>query len=136
MTTTKFVKVTLDDKPGALGKATRALAEGNVNVEAFNCGGTGTVNFLTNNPNEALNALKNGGFKAETVEVFRVNLPNTPGELATVTEALGKQGINIESAFGATGSGSTGTIFLRVKDVKKATPILENVGQRTATARN
>lgn len=133
MTTTKFVTVKLDDTPGTLGKAANALGDANVNIDAFAVDGNGNARFLTNNPSSATDALKKAGFSPKTVDVIQVNLPNEPNQLGRLGTELGKKGVNIESCFGATGGGGTGTVFLRVSDIEKATPVVEKVGGRRAT---
>ncbi len=132
MTTTKFVTVKLEDTPGTLGKAANALGDANVNVDAFAVDGNGNARFLTNNPTGAAQALEQAGFSPDTVDVIQVNLPNEPNQLGRLGTELGKKGVNIESCFGATGGG-TGTVFLRVSDIEKATPVVEKFGGRTAT---
>lgn len=133
MTTTTFVTVKLEDTPGTLGKAANALADGNVNIDAFAVDGKGNARFLTNNPSGATDALKDAGFSPKTADVIQVNLPNEPGQLGRLGTELGKKGVNIESCFGATGGGGTGTVFLRVSDIEKATPIVEKIGGRATT---
>ena len=45
------------------------------------------------------------------MDVFIIDVPNQPGELAKASQALGGQGVNIETV-GALGSGDRGVIGL------------------------
>lgn len=63
-----------------------------------------------------------------------VNLPNRPGQLARLTSALGKAGVNIESIAAVT-SGAKGTIHLVVKDPSAAKRALRAGGIRVSRER-
>lgn len=129
---TKFVTAEIANQPGEVGKAARCLAEANVNIEAYAYEGT-RVRFLASDPAAAERCLKGKGYATRTVDVFELELPNQPGQLAAVGEALGRAGVNIESSFGL-GVGEAARVFIRVNDVAKATQILERLaGARTAT---
>jgi hypothetical protein len=58
---------------------------------------------------------------------FIVDLPNRPGSLADVSEALGAGGVNI-TATGATTSGSAGTVAFGADDEAGARGVLEANG--------
>jgi len=61
------------------------------------------------------------------MQAFIVDLPNRPGSLADVSEALGERGVNI-TAIGATTSGSTGTVAFTADDDAGARAVLEARG--------
>jgi hypothetical protein len=61
------------------------------------------------------------------MQSFIVDLPNRPGSLADVTEALGAGGVNI-TATGATTSGSTGTVAFSADDEAAARGVLQANG--------
>ena len=66
---------------------------------------------------------------------LRVMLEDKPGSVATVAEALGKAGVNIEAMAGMpTGSGK-GDIRLVVADGAKAKSALEAAGQKVDRSR-
>ncbi len=131
--TKTFVSVTANDKPGELGRICQTLANSGINIEGF-ASTAGQVRFLTSDNRKAMDALKKAGYDSKEVEVFQLRLSNRPGELARVGKALGDANVNIDTAFGFTSSQATGDIFLRVNDVKKATPILEKLARETGVA--
>ena len=61
------------------------------------------------------------------MQAFIVDLPNRPGSLADVSEALGAGGVNI-NATGATTSGSTGTVAFSADDEAAARGVLQANG--------
>lgn len=61
------------------------------------------------------------------MQAFIVELPNQPGSLAEVCEALGERGINIGATAGATG-GATGTLAFTADDQEGARGVLEAHG--------
>jgi len=61
------------------------------------------------------------------MQAFIVNLPNRPGSLAAVAEALGARGINIGAAAGAT-AGDTGSLAFTAEDHAGARATLEANG--------
>ena len=124
--TATFVTVKVDNKPGTLGKCSRAIANANINVESF-FGDGATIRFLTNNPGGTVDAVKKAGFTAQTTDLFAIRLPNTPGQVAALGEELGKVGVNIETCFSVGGTRENGRIFLLVNDPSKAQPVIERL---------
>lgn len=61
------------------------------------------------------------------MQAFIVELPNRPGSLASVGEALGERGINISAAAGAT-SGAVGSLAFMADDHGGARAVLEAHG--------
>lgn len=62
---------------------------------------------------------------------IKVTLPDRPGALASLGEALGKAGINIDGISGAT-SGAQGEIHVLVADGAAAKKVLEAAGMTVA----
>ena len=61
------------------------------------------------------------------MQVFLVDLKNTPGELARVTEVIAAKGINIEAFSGATCSDS-GRVALMTSDEPTTRTVLKDAG--------
>jgi len=61
------------------------------------------------------------------MQAFIVDLPNRPGSLASVCEALGARGINISAAAGAT-AGETGSLAFTADDHAGARDVLDARG--------
>lgn len=122
--TATFVNVELDDQPGQLGRAARILATANINVEGFVVGSEGH-RFLVSNPKQAVDAFTKAGLECDTVDLFAIRVPNSPGQLAKIGEELGKANVNIVNCFGLAGTRENGRIFIECDNAETAKPILE-----------
>lgn len=128
--------VQLENRPGTLAEAARILAKENVNIEAVEnetCGDFGFARFFTDNPDKAEKALRKKGYFVTTTELVEAILPNRPGELARVCEALAKAGVNIDGCIGgATGTGN-GRVTFRVNDPVTARRVIQEAVGKVAT---
>lgn len=121
---TRILVLPLQDQPGQLGRLARLLAEGGVNIDVVSAH-AGTMLLVVDDVATALERLRGAGHRPNVEEVLEVGLPNWPGELASMGEALGAAGVNITSVFGST---SDGRMYVRVDDPARAKPVLEQFG--------
>lgn len=121
---TRMLSLEVEDSPGQLGRVARLLAEGGINIELVNAQG-GTLLLIVDDVGAAIDLLRAGGHRPTIEECLEVGLPNLPGELAALGEALGAAGVNIVGVFGGT---SDGRMQVRVDDLRKAKPALERFG--------
>jgi len=94
--------VTIEDKPGALGKCFLALGERGINVIAFQSfveEGESLTRFLVDDSAAANKVL--GGLRMifEETEVATVRLPHKPGALGRAASRLGEHRINIDYSY-------------------------------------
>jgi hypothetical protein len=106
----KEFTVTIEDKPGALGRCFLALAERGVNVLAFQSyveEGESLARFLVDDPASAQAVL--GGLRMifEGTEVATVRLVHRPGELGRAASRLGEHQVNIDYSYCGVEPGST-----------------------------
>ena len=102
MAKAKEFTVTIEDKPGALGRCFLALAERGVNVLAFQSyveEGESLARFVADDPASAQEVL--GGLRMifEQTDVAVVGLPHRPGELGRAASKLGEKRINIDYSY-------------------------------------
>ncbi|MGB7760590.1 MAG: hypothetical protein WBL61_12225 [Bryobacteraceae bacterium] len=102
--------VTIEDKPGALGKCFLALAERGVNVLAFQSyveEGESLARMIVDDPAGAKAVL--GGLRMifEETEAVVVRLAHRPGELGRAASRLGEKQINIDYSYCGLEPGST-----------------------------
>jgi len=125
----KEFTVTVEDKPGALGKCFLALAERGVNILAFQSfveERESLVRFLVDDPATAQAVL--GGLRMifEETEVAVVRLAHRPGELGRAAARLGEGGINIDYCYCGFEPGSAEALAVfGVDNVTKAASLLE-----------
>ena len=102
MAKAKEFTVTIEDKPGALGKCFLALAERGVNILAFQSyveEGESLARFVADEPAAAQQVL--GGLRMifEQTDVAVVRLPHRPGQLGRAASRLGEKKINIDYSY-------------------------------------
>ena len=102
MSKAKEFTVTIEDKPGALGKCFLALAERGVNILAFQSyveDGESLARLLVNDPASAKAVLGSLRMIFEETDVAVGKLAHRPGELGRAASLLGEKGINIDYSY-------------------------------------
>jgi hypothetical protein len=132
----KEFTVTIEDKPGALGKCFLALAQRGVNILAFQSyveERESLVRFVADDPASAKAVL--GGLRMifEETEVSVVRLPHRPGELGRAAAKLGEGQINIDYSYCGFEPGSTlGLLVFGVDNLTKASALLDELAAKEA----
>lgn len=129
MEQTKEFTLTLDDRPGALAKATDAIAKAGVNIEGY-CAvpsgkdGKGTFRVVTSDPATARKALETAGFKVqEERDIAIIDAEDRPGFLAQTLRRLADNELNI----GPTYSITQNRIAISADDFAKLRETLQEV---------
>jgi len=89
------------NSPGQLGRLSSILGDAGINIEGFGVWG-GEMRLFVTDVDLASRLLTDAGFSCTTVDVLRLHLPDEPGNLAEVAQALGDAGINIDYAYSLT----------------------------------
>ena len=136
MAKAKEFTVTIEDKPGALGKCFHALAERGVNILAFQSyveERESLVRFLVDDPAAAKAVLGNLRMIFEETDVAVVRLPHRPGELGRAASRLGENQINIDYSYCGLEPGSTlGLVVFGVDNLTKAVTLLDELAAEDA----
>ncbi|OLB34192.1 MAG: hypothetical protein DMG41_01745 [Acidobacteria bacterium] len=131
MPTAKEFTLTMDDRPGTLGKVCRALADRDVNIVAvqsfpYASSGKALTRFVFDDPTKARSVLDAERATYTETEVVKVDLPNRLGELAGAAQKLGDAGININYLYcGAEPNSNAPAIIFGVAEVGNAAPLVE-----------
>lgn len=94
--------VQIQDRPGELAKLTEALRKGGVNIlalHATSCPDQGMVQFVTNNPDATVEALKTVSIAYNVREVLLLPLKEEPEALVRLATAIAEEGININALY-------------------------------------
>jgi len=132
----KEFTVTIEDKPGALGKCFLALAERGVNILAFQSfveEGESLARLLVDDPAGAMAVL--GGLRMifEETEVAVVRLTHKPGQLGRAAFLLGENKINIDYSYCGLEPGSTrALVAFGVDNTTKAASLLDGMASEVA----
>jgi hypothetical protein len=131
MAMAKEFTVTVQDKPGALGKCFLALAARGVNILAFQSyveEGESLARFLADDPAGARAALGEMRMIFEETEAAVVSLPHRPGELGRAASRLAEEEINIDYSYCGVEPGSTRVLVVfGVDHLSKAASLLDEL---------
>jgi hypothetical protein len=136
MPTAKEFTIRLEDRPGTLGKVSRALADRGVNILAFqsiSTEGKALTRIVVDTPVAAIKILDNERLTYTEAEVAQVKLPNRLGELARAASRLGEANININYAYCGLEAGTNAPLLVfGVAEVSRAVTILEQAASAAA----
>ncbi len=136
MAKAKEFTVTIEDKPGALGKCFLALAERGVNILAFQSyveERESLVRLLVDDPASAKAVLGSLRMIFEETDVAIVRLAHRPGELGRAASRLGEKQINIDYSYCGLEPGSTrALVVFGVDTLTKAATLLDELAAEEA----
>ena len=126
------LSVFLENEAGRLAQMCRALADAGHNMRVLMVADTaeyGVARVLCDRPHAARRALEEAGFAVSVTPVVAVRVPDKPGGLADVLEALGSAGINVEYLYCYVRPDAAEAVdIFRVEDPAAATAALEAAG--------
>lgn len=96
------VSVFLENATGRLAQLARVLGDAGIDMHALMVADTaqfGVVRVICDDPDRAKTVLEDQGFGASVTSVVAVEVPNHPGGLADVLEALDAASMNVEYAY-------------------------------------
>jgi len=128
------ISIFLENKYGRLAEVTRILSEAGINIRALSLADTadfGILRLILDRTEEAKQLLKEKGFTVGKTEVIAVEVPDRPGGLAGILNALEGEGINVEYMYAfVQRSGENAIIIFRFDELEKAIGALQKAGVR------
>ena len=97
------IAVFAENKPGRIERVTRVLKEAGINIRAITIATSdsfGVIKLLASDPAAACDALEAAGMSVSRKEIVAVVMDDRPGGLHRVMEVLGREGVNINDAYG------------------------------------
>jgi hypothetical protein len=120
MEKTQELFVILEDRPRALGELMKILSTNNIKIQSIGVF-VDSAKLIVNKPEETKKLLQKHDYAVEIREVLKVQIDNSPKELAYITERIGHVGINISHAYGTTNASNNQlTLILDVADINTA----------------
>jgi hypothetical protein len=128
------ISIFLENKSGRLAEVTDLLAKSGINIRALSLADTadfGILRLILNDAEKAKKVLKENSFTVGKTEVIAVEVPDKPGGLAGILNALKGEGINVEYMYAfVQKSGEHAIIIFRFDDIEKAIVALQRAGVR------
>lgn len=127
----------LENKPGRLLKAYKALAENGISLLTLSLADTkdfGLLRLIIKDNEKAIKILEEIGYATVLNEVLAVEITDRPGALLPVLEALADNGINLEYTYAFAARGGEKAVFIiRVDDAEKAINAINKNGCKVLT---
>ena len=115
------LSIFLENKPGHLSSICKAVAEAGINIETLSLADTqqfGILRLIVQDWTKASATLKEMGFVVKETEVVAIEVPNRPGGVAEILNALDETDINIEYMYAVLEKRSeNAVIILKVEDI-------------------
>lgn len=126
------ISIFLENKSGRLAEVAGVLAEAGVNIRALSLADTtdfGILRLIVNDTEKAKKILKENGFTVGKTEVLAVEVPDRPGGLANILNAMRDAGINVEYMYAfVQRSVGNAIIIFRFDELDKAIEALQKAG--------
>ncbi|MDH4139663.1 MAG: ACT domain-containing protein [Coriobacteriia bacterium] len=113
------VVCSMPTKVGLMADIAEALGGAGVNVSgvcAYEDEGKGVFMLVTDDNAKTAGVLRSMGGTVEEQGVVAIDMPNTPGALASAARAIAGAGINVLMAYGSTGSSPSAIVYLSTAD--------------------
>jgi hypothetical protein len=133
--TSKFI-VVVPNQPEILRQLTELLSQDGVNIDSMlmeTTGGVATFRFMVEKEKGMRQALENEGFHVVEDKVFRLDLPNRPGELDQLAQKLMDEGVAIRYLYG-TSHGQTTKVVFSVDRPESAVAVVRELDKQFAEA--
>ena len=131
----KQISIFMENTTGRLADVTALLAKGGVNLRALSIADTadfGILRMVADQPDEAVQLLKDAGFVARETDVIGVEVPDHPGELARIMALFRDEGVNIEYLYASLEHKvDKAVIVLKIDDINAGLAMLEKHGFST-----
>jgi len=126
------LSVFAENKPGQLIAPCRVLAQAGVNIRALSLADTqrfGILRLIVDNAATAREALEMAGFLVKSTEVVAIEVPDRPGGMAEVLQALEDATVNIEYMYAFPfGQGQNAVVVFRFDHPDVAIACLQQAG--------
>ncbi len=125
----KQISVFLENKSGRLIRVAQVLGNAKINIRGLSIADTsdfGILRMIVDQPDKAIKELKDNGIMATVTEVIAMEVPDTPGGLATVLGYMEEANINIEYLYSFIEKPtSNAIIMMRVERIEDALEVLK-----------
>lgn len=127
------ISVFLENKAGRLADVSRELGKNGIDINALSIADTthfGILRLIVNQPERAVNVLKEAGFTVNSSPVLAIAIDDEPGALSKALDALNENEIGIDYIYAFVGrTQSKALVILRVEGpLEEAGAVLSKAG--------
>lgn len=123
------ISIFIENKSGRLAEITNVLGMAGINIRALSLADTsdfGILRLIVNDAETAKAVLKEKGFTVSKTEVIAVEVPDSPGGLSSILQALDADQINVEYMYAyVERCGGNAVIIFRFDEIDKAIATLK-----------
>jgi len=127
----KQLSIFMENRAGRMAEIARQLGEAKINIRALSLADTsdfGILRLIVNDVDKAMKILKDSGHTVSLTEVVAVEVPDSPGGLASVLEPLREAGVNVEYMYAFVEKATDkAVVIFRFEDVDAAVKVLAKV---------
>jgi hypothetical protein len=127
----KQLSIFMENRAGRMAEIARQLGEARINIRALSLADTsdfGILRLIVNDVDKAMKILKDSGHTVSLTEVVAVEVPDSPGGLASVLEPLRDAGVNVEYMYAFVEKATDkAVVIFRFEDVDAAVKVLAKV---------
>jgi hypothetical protein len=124
----KQLSIFMENRAGRMAEIARQLGEARINIRALSLADTsdfGILRLIVNDVDKAMKILKDSGHTVSLTEVVAVEVPDSPGGLASVLEALRDGGVNVEYMYAFVEKATDkAVVIFRFEDIDAAVKVL------------
>lgn len=126
------ISIFLENKSGRLAEVTGVLSEAGINIRALYLADTadfGILRLIVNDTEKARQVLKLRGFTVEKTRVVAIEVPDRPGGLSGILNAIKEAAINVEYMYAfVEKSGENAIVIFRFDEVERSIDTLQKAG--------
>lgn len=128
------LSVFLENASGRLAEVAHVLTRNGINIRALalaDMAEFGILRLIVDDPARSRQVLREGGFTVSKTDVLAVAVPDRPGGLAAILDALQGGGVDVEYMYAfVEKSGENAIIILRIEEIARGVRALEQAGVR------
>jgi len=126
------ISIFLENKSGRLAEVTSVLSEAGINIRALYLADTadfGVLRLIVSDTEKALQVLKDSGFTVVKSGVVAIEVPDRPGGLSKILNAIRDEGMNVEYMYAfVEKSGENAIVIFRFDELEKSISVLQKAG--------
>lgn len=128
----KQLSVFIENRAGRLAGLTRLLGDADVNIRALSLADTsdfGILRLIVNDVDKAMQVIKEAGYTVSVTDVTAVEVPDEPGGLARILDALEQGNVNVEYMYAFVEKATDKAIVIfRFEDLDAALNVFQRQG--------